>query len=177
MVGRLLYINKTRPNISFSVQKIFPVDVSTLSNSFSCCISFDRISKIESRAKKNPHSQSSLKLKALCNSDWAKYIDFRRSVTGFYILLGDSLVSWKSKKQPIIYHFSVEVEYQDIGFITCELIWLKQLLKYFHIYHHDVALLFYDNDATIKISTNPTFHERTKHIELDCHFVRDKVVN
>lgn len=126
---------------------------------------------------KNPHSQSSLKPNAFCNSDWTKYIEFRRYVIGFYILLGDSLVSWKSKKQPIIYRFSVEVEYQDIASITCELIWLKQLLKDFHIYHHDVALLFYDNDATIKIATNPTFHERTKDIEVECHYVKDKVVN
>lgn len=60
---------------------------------------------------------------------------------------------------------------------TCELIWLRQLLKDFDIVHNAPALIFCDNDAALQIATNPTFHERTKHIEIDCHFVREKVLD
>lgn len=60
---------------------------------------------------------------------------------------------------------------------TTELIWLQQLLKDFDIHTNDSTLLFCDNDSTIQIATNITFHERTNHIEVDCHFVTENVDN
>ena len=122
-------------------------------------------------------ANSNLKLRAFCDADWGKCLDSRRSVTGFCIFLGDSLVSWRSKKQPTISRSSAEAEYRAIASTTCELVWLKHLLHDFGINQKDAALLFCDNDAAIKIATNPIFHERTKHLEIDLHFAREKVVN
>lgn len=60
--------------------------------------------------------------------------------------------------------------------IVCEIVWFHQLLNDLHINHFSPSLLFCDNTAAIHIATNPIFHEKTKHIELDCHFIREKVV-
>lgn len=119
-------------------------------------------------------SKFNLQLQVFCDFDWGRCLDTRRSISSFFIFLGHSLVSWRSKKQPIIARCSTEVEYKAMASTTCETTWLKQLLKDFDVIHKVSALMFCDNDDLIKIDTNRTFHERTKHIEIDCHFVREK---
>lgn len=85
------------------------------------------------------------------------------------------MISWKTKKQQTVSRSSAEAEYRAMATIAAELVWLRQLLKDFDIPLHHSTLLFCDNQAAIQIANNPTFHERTKHIEVDCHFVREKV--
>ncbi|XP_017970478.1 PREDICTED: uncharacterized mitochondrial protein AtMg00810-like [Theobroma cacao] len=120
-------------------------------------------------------TDSNLCLQAYSDSDWAGCLDTRRLVTGFGVLLGKSLISWKAKKQSVVARTSTEAEYRVIAATCCEVIWLLYLLKDFNVEHSCAVKLFCDNQSTLHICRNPIFHERTKHIEMDCHFIREKV--
>lgn len=177
LIGRLLYLNITRPDISFSIQKLSQYVSSPRTPHFEAACHLVRYLKQSPGQGIFLSATSTLNLRAFSDSDWGKCLDSRKSVTGYCVFLGDSLISWKSKMQPTVSRSSAEAEYRAIASTTCELIWLKQLLRDFGIHHSHAALLFCDNDSAIKIANNPTFHERTKHIEIDLHFVRDKVVD
>ncbi|GKV50103.1 hypothetical protein SLEP1_g56818 [Rubroshorea leprosula] len=96
----------------------------------------------------------------------------RRSTTGYLTLLSNSPISWKTKKQSTVSRSSAEVEYRAMASTVSELLWLKGLLKTLGVDTSQPMQLHCDNQAAIHIATNPIFHERTKHIELDCHFIR-----
>ncbi|GKB07659.1 hypothetical protein Tco_0835943 [Tanacetum coccineum] len=100
---------------------------------------------------------------------------YRKSLIGYCIFLGHALVSWKTKKQATISRSSIEAEYRSMATTTCELVWLAYLLKDLKIPVQVPVMLFCDNKATQQIAVNPCFHERTKHLDIDCHFTRDKV--
>jgi len=110
-------------------------------------------------------TDSSIQLKGFSESDWAGYIDTIRSITGFVVYLGSSLISWKSKKQATISRSSSEVEYRTLANATYELLWLIFLLGQFKVSFHQPSVLYCDNKSALHIVANLVFHERTKHIE------------
>ena len=93
------------------------------------------------------------------------------------MFIGCNLISWKSKKQDIVARSSAEAEYRAMALATCELIWLKHLLQEIRFGKDEQMKLICDNQAALHISSNPVFHERTKHIEVDCHFIREKIAS
>ena len=114
-------------------------------------------------------SQSALNLTAYVDANWVACNDTRKSTSGYCVFLGDSMVAWKSKKQTTISH-----SYHTLAFLASEVTWIRSLLLDFAV-TPSPALVFCDNQAAIYIATNPSFHERTKHIEIDLHFVHEKV--
>ena len=109
------------------------------------------------------------------DADWAKCITSRRSVTGYYVYFGDSLISWKSKKQDIVSRSSTESEYRALASVTCEIMWIIKLYYDLGVKNLFPVNVFGDNDSPIKLALNPVFHDKTKHFEVEVHFVRDRV--
>ena len=116
-------------------------------------------------------SHSSLTLHAYSDADWAGDPIDRRSIIGYYFLLGDYLISWRSKKQTVIARFNNEAEYRALTTTTAELIWLHWLLQDLGVDCSITTKLHCDNRSVIQITHNNVLHERTKHIEIDCHFI------
>jgi len=119
-------------------------------------------------------TQNSLNLTAFVDADWASCVHSRRSTSGFCVFLGNSLLSWRSKKQPIVSKSSTEAEYHALSSVTSEVVWLSKLLLHFEV---DVSsvMLFCDNKFAICLASNPAHHERSKHIDIDHHFIREYI--
>jgi hypothetical protein len=99
----------------------------------------------------------------------------QRSTSGYCVYLGSSLISWSSKRQPIVSRSSAEVEYRAVANAVAECTWLRQLLSELACSVDKATVVFYDNVSAVYLSANPVHHRRTKHIELDIHLVREKV--
>ncbi|KAJ0494661.1 putative RNA-directed DNA polymerase [Helianthus annuus] len=174
LVGRLLYLQATRPDIAYAV------------NVLSQFVSDPRRSHMEAanrvlRYLKATPGQGILLPKeggngliAYCNSDWLGCPMTRRSRTG-YLFLGGAPISWKSKKQSVVSRSSAEAEYRAMANTVSEILWLRWFLCELNIPPVGPTPLFCDNQAARHIANNPVFHERTKHVEMDCCFVRERI--
>jgi hypothetical protein len=91
------------------------------------------------------------------------------------VFLGDNLVSWSSKRQHTVLRSSAEAEYRAVANGVAEATWLRQLLFELHRPPRQGTLVYCDNVSAVYLSSNPVQHQRTKHIEIDLHFVREKV--
>ena len=176
LVGKLNYLTITRPSIAFPV--------SVVSQFMSC----PRISHMDAVVHILKYLKGTLgiglvyekrrhlDIEAFSDADWAGSPFDRRSTTGFCVFVGGNMVSWKSKKQHTVACSSAESEYRAMAQTTRELVWLKQLLKELGEEIKKPMQLYCDNKAAMYIASNPVFHERTKHIEVDCHYVREKLL-
>ncbi|XP_019447211.1 PREDICTED: uncharacterized protein LOC109350428 [Lupinus angustifolius] len=175
LVGRLIYLTISRPDIAYPVQQLSLYMSKPLDSHYKAAI------RVLHYLKQSPaqglffSATSPLTLKAFADSDWASCLDSRKSITGFCIFLGTSIISWKTKKQNTVSRSSTEAEYRALGSLVCEIQWLQYLFKDLHISTSSPTSVYCDNRSAIYLAHNPVFHERTKHIEIDCHIVREKI--
>lgn len=106
---------------------------------------------------------------------WEACPDCRKLIFGYCVFVGDSLISSKSKNQHTISGSAAESEYRSMANATCEITWLRSLRQEFGIPHPKPVVLYCDSQIAIHIAANPVFHERTKHVEIDFHLVREKI--
>lgn len=114
-------------------------------------------------------------LQAFTDVDWAEDPNDRRFTTGLVVFLGSNPISWSSKKQSTISRSSIEAEYQALFTTTAEIDWIKQLLQFLQVLISGTPTLYCDNLFAIALTCNPIMHQRTKHIEIDVPFVRERV--
>ncbi|KAJ7982467.1 Retrovirus-related Pol polyprotein from transposon TNT 1-94 [Quillaja saponaria] len=195
LVGKLNYLTVTRPDIAFATSMVSQFLSQPRTSHWNAVISILRYLKTapgkgllyknhghtlvrgHGRGHTLVHKHNSTPVQGYSDADWADSQFDRRSTTGYYIFLGGNLVSWKSKKQIVVAKSSAESEYRAMTHTTAELVWLKNLLDELGFQHSQPMELICDNQATLHIASNPIFHERTKHIEVDCHFVREKLMD
>ncbi|GJW44609.1 ribonuclease H-like domain-containing protein [Tanacetum coccineum] len=102
-------------------------------------------------------------------------MQFNRSTSGYCVFLGDNLLLWYAKRQHTISRSSAEAEYQGVANVVAETAWIRNLLRELHSPLLTATLVYCDNVSAVYMSANPVQHQRTKHIEIDIHFVRDMV--
>jgi hypothetical protein len=165
LVGRLIYLTITRPELSYSVHTLAQFMQKP------CIPHWQAALRVLHYLKSHPSqglflsARSSLQLTAYCDSDWATCPITRRSLTGYFLMLGHSPVSLKTKKQATVSRSSAEAEYRAMAAVCCEFLWLKSFLRSLGVLHSSPMRLFCDSHAAIHIAANPVFHERTEHIE------------
>ena len=175
LAGALQYLTFTRPDIAYVVQQV--------------CLHMHDPREPHMNALKRilRYLQGTLdlglhlrrspvnELVVYSDADWAGCPDTRRSTSGYAVFLGDNLISWSSKRQNTISRSSAEAEYRAVANGVAEATWLRQLLLELHSPLTRTTLVYCDNVSAVYMSSNPVQHQRTKHIEIDLHFVRDKV--
>ncbi|XP_070007778.1 uncharacterized mitochondrial protein AtMg00810-like [Nicotiana sylvestris] len=176
LVGRLLYVTMTRADIAFDIQVLSQFMHKPKQSHMEAALRVVRYIKNAPGLGLLMPSESSRKLKAYCDLDWRGCLKTRKSVTGYLVKFGNALVSWKSKNQDTVPRSSAEAEFRSMASVVAELTWLIGLYKELRVEVEVPMDLYYDSKAAIQIVVNPIFHEHTKHIDIDCHFVREKII-
>jgi len=123
------------------------------------------------------YPSSVIKLVSYTDADWAGSPDTRQSTYGYCVYLCDNLFSWSAKRQHTLSRSSAEAEYRGVANVVAESCWIRNLLLELHCLVITTTLVYCDNVSVVYLSGNPVQHQRTKHIEIDIHFVREKVAH
>ncbi|KAH9736625.1 retrovirus-related pol polyprotein from transposon RE1 [Citrus sinensis] len=176
-IGALQYATLTRPKIAFSVNKLGQFLAAPTVNHWQACKRILRYLKGTLHLGLQFYSHGVQNLDCFSDADWASDKDDRRSITGYCVFLGPNLVSWCSKKQAVVSRSSTESEYRALALAASEVLWIKSLLTELGVSLISTPVIWCDNQSAAALTSNPKFHARTKHIELDVHFFREKVAN
>ncbi|XP_073041799.1 uncharacterized protein [Primulina eburnea] len=177
LVEKLIYLSHTRPDIAFPVSVVSQFMHSLGSEHF------ETVYRILRYMKRTPGKgllfkrRGHLQVEAYTDADWAGSLTDRRSTSGYCSFLGGNLVTWRSKKQNVVARSSAEAEFRSLAHRICEVLWIKKLLLELKISESVPMKMHCDNKAAVSIAHNPVLHDRTKHVEIDKHFIKEKIDN
>ena len=175
MVGALQYLTFARPDLSFAIQQACQFISPPTTNHLQAAKRILRYLQ-GSLHQGLAFSPGPLTLSAYSDVDCAEEPMDRNSISGILVFLGNSPITWSTKKQPTVSCSSTKTKYRALASSAIELCWIRMLLKDFGVFLHARPILWCDNVSTLAIASNPVFHARTKHIEVDYHFVRERVL-
>ena len=175
LVGKLLFLTKTRPDIAHAVgvvsrymQEPQEAHLQAAKHILRYVRRYPNLGLFYKQGGENH-------LHGYTDADYGQDVDDQISVGAYIFFLGESPISWNSKKQSSTSRSSCESEYRALAQCSCEAIWIRRLLGELKILDNKPTPLFCDNQSSIKLSYNPVFHEKSKHFEIDSHFTRQKV--
>jgi hypothetical protein len=175
LVGRLMYLAHTRPDLAYSLSVVSQFMHSPSEEHMNA------VTRILRYLKSSPGKGilftkgHNLDVNGYTDADWAGSIQDRRSTSGYFTFVGGNLVTWRSKKQEVVARSSAEAEYRGMAKAICELLWIRNLMIDLHIKPVNPMKLYCDNKAACDIVHNPVQHDRTKHVEVDRHFIKEKL--
>ena len=172
LVGKLLFLTKTRPDISHAVgvvsrymQNPQEAHLQAAKHILRYIRRYPNLGLFFQQGEENC-------LKGYTDADYGQDIDDRVSVGAYIFFIGISPVLWNSKKQSSTSRSSCESEYRALAQCSCEAIWIRGLLSELRILNTKPTNIYCDNQSSIKLSYNPVFHEKSKHFQIDYHFTR-----
>lgn len=174
LVGSLVYLTLTRPDIAYAVHVLSQFVSAPTSVHYAHLLRLLRYLRATPSRGLLFSQHSSLELRSYSDATWASDPSDRRSVTGFCLFLGSSLIAWKSKKQTGVSRSSTEAELRAMATTAEEIVWLRWLLHDLGVVSHAPTPLHCDNTGAIQITLNPVKHSLSKHIGVDAFFLRDQ---
>ena len=164
MIGKLIYLTITRPDIAFAVQVLSQFMHDPTEEHLAAAKHVLRYLKGTQGQGILFSGNTAMTLTGFCDSDWGSCSDSRKSTTGFCILLGSSPISWKVKKQSVVARSSAEAEYRPMASTCCEIVWLLALLKDLGVSNLTPVTLYCDNQAALHISQPILFSMKERNI-------------
>lgn len=175
LAGALQYLTLTRPDIQYAVQQLCLFMHDPRTSHLNALKRVLRYLKGTITDGLQLYKSSATTITAYTDADWAGCPDTRRSTSGYCVFLGGNLISWSSKRQDTVSRSSAEAEYKGVANVVAETCWIRNLLLELKCPISTATLVYCDNISAVYLSTNPVKHQRTKHVEIDIHFVREKV--
>ncbi|XP_071727673.1 uncharacterized mitochondrial protein AtMg00810-like [Rutidosis leptorrhynchoides] len=175
LAGALQYLTFTRPDISYAVQQVCLFMHGLLEQHLHALKRIVRYVQGTLDMGLQLYASYPTTLVAFFDADWVGCPTTRRSTSGYCVFLGNNLLSWSSKRQLTPSRSSAEAEYRGVANAVAETCWIRNLLCELHCPLTSATLVYCDNVSSVYLVSNPVQHQRTRHIEIDIHFVRDLV--
>jgi hypothetical protein len=175
LVGKLIYLSHTRPDIAYAVSVVSQFMHNLSEDHMNAVVRILRYLKASPGKGLMFSKNSHLEISGYTDADWAGSISDRKSTSGYFMFVGGNLVTWRSKKQKVVALSSAEAEFRGMAKGLFELLWIRRLLTELEFAPTSEMELFCYNKSAIAISHDPVQHDRTKHVEVDRHFIKENL--